>query len=136
MVLGERLRLAFKNAGLPLSQVATHIGISQQSLYTMLKKDSFELDYLRKSSDLLGIPISSLLDDSVENLSKTKAVQTGDFNQAGNSNSQKIKVSKAPAQELATELAACQRELEVTRALVASKDELITLLRGTYNRPN
>lgn len=119
-----------------MAKVADHIGISQQSLYTMLKKDSFELDYLRKAAEVLGVPVSTLLDE--EKLTDTGIVQTGDFNQAGNNLSQKVKVekSKAPQQDLAAALAACQRELALANALVAAKDETITLLRASFTRPN
>lgn len=135
MILGERLRLAFKNAGIPMAKVADHIGISQQSLYSMLKKDSFELDYLRKAAEVLGVPVSILLDE--EKLTDKGINQTGDFNQAGNGNTQKVKVDKGkPQQDLAAALAACQRELALANALVAAKDETITLLRASFTRPN
>lgn len=141
MILGERLRLAFKNTGIPLAKVAKHIGISQQSLYTMLKKDSFELDYLRKASEILGVSVSNILDE--ENQTGKGIVQTGDFNQAGNSNSQKVKISKGQSQELAKQLEDCQRdneslkrELALANALVAAKDETITLLRASITRPS
>jgi transcriptional regulator with XRE-family HTH domain len=135
-MIGERLRAAFKDAGIPLAKVAEHIGISQTSLYNILKKDSFEIDYLKKSAELLGVPASTFLDDNQLQNRPHLVAQEGDFNQAGNANTQKIKTSKAPSQELAAELAACQRELEVTRALVAAKEETISLLRGNYTRPN
>jgi transcriptional regulator with XRE-family HTH domain len=135
MVLGERLRLAFKNAGIPMARVADHIGISQQSLYAMLKKDSFELDYLRKAAEVLGVPVSILLDE--EKLTDKGITQTGDFNQAGTGNTQKVKVNKGqPQQDLVAALAACQRELALANALVASKDETITLLRASYRNTN
>jgi hypothetical protein len=69
-------------------------------------------------------------------------VQTGDFNQVGSSNSQKIKVTKAPAHELAQQRDTCQRDneslksqLALANALVAAKDETITLLRASINCP-
>lgn len=131
-MLGQTLQNALKSAGISAADAAAHIGISEANLYKLFKKDSFEVAYLRKAAELLNLPISYFLEDS----GPLKNSQIGDFNLVGNASSQKIKVSKAPSQELAAELAACQRELEVTRALVASKDELITLLRGSYNRPN
>ncbi|WP_235998213.1 hypothetical protein [Hymenobacter sp. BT559] len=68
---------------------------------------------------------------------KASTVQTGDFNQAGSGNSQKVKVDKGkPQQDLAAALAACQRELALANALVAAKDETITLLRASFTRPN
>ena len=132
-MLGEKLKNAIKNAGISHAKAAAEMGISEGSLYNIFKKDSFEVSYLLKAAELVGLPVSYFLEDAAKNFSVT---QSGDFNQAGNANTQKIKTSKAPSQELAAELAACQRELEVTRALVAAKDETISLLRGGYTRPN
>lgn len=91
-----------------------------------------EVSYLRKADELLNSPLSYFLDEPGQGSTS----QIGDFNQFGSGNTQKDKVSKAPAHELASELAACQRELEVTRALIAAKDETISLLRANYTRPN
>jgi len=135
-MLGERLKQAIKNAGIPYAKAALEIGVSEGNLYHLFKKESFEIAYLLKASQFLNLPLSYFLEGANIGNMREVTFQAGDFNQAGNGNSQKIKTSKAPAQELATELAACQRELEVTRALVASKDELISFLRGTYTRPN
>jgi transcriptional regulator with XRE-family HTH domain len=133
-MLGDRLKQAIKNAGISYAKAAAEMGISEGSLYNIFKKDSFEVSYLLKAAELVGLPASHFLEDGNQ---KTLPSQTGDFNQAGNSNTQKVKVDKGqPQQDLAAALAACQRELEVTRALVAAKDETITLLRASYTRPN
>ena len=131
-MLGQKLQSALKNAGISALDAATQIGISEANLYRLFKKDTFEVAYLRKAAAMLNLPISFFLEESPT----SEISQIGDFNQAGSGNSQKIKVSKAPSQELAAELAACRRELELTRALVDSKDETITLLRATYKNPN
>lgn len=119
------------------------MGVSETNLYRLFKKDSFEVSYLKKAASLLNLPLSYFLGDTAPSNVVSGATQIGDFNQAGNSNSQKIKVSKAPAQELAYDLAACQRDVEslkrelaLANALVASKDETITLLRASFTRPN
>jgi hypothetical protein len=69
--------------------------------------------------------------------------QTGDFNQAGNNNFQKIKATKAPAHELAQQLDPCQRDNESLKSrlalacvLVAAKDQTIAPLRASYTRPS
>jgi hypothetical protein len=85
--------------------------------------------------------------------------QTGDFKQVGNTNSQKVKGNKNNVQnnngDHATitnniKLEECQRDLEASRKDAAAyqreiallqgqlkdKEEIITLLRASYNRPN
>jgi len=95
--------------------------------------------------------------------SESGVTQTGDFNQAGTSNKQTIKGNKGNVQtgngstmnnltldDCKSDLEKAQREIEYLRgqltpaeALAASKDvtiaakeETISLLRATYNRPN
>ncbi|RZJ93848.1 MAG: XRE family transcriptional regulator [Hymenobacter sp.] len=133
-MLGDRIKDALKNAGITYAKAASEMGISEGSLYNIFKKDSFEISYLLKISELVGLPPSYFLESSG---SQPSTVQTGDFNQAGSGNSQKVKVDKGkPQQDLAAALAACQRELALANALVAAKDETITLLRASFTRPN
>ncbi len=139
-MLGERIKDALKNAGITYAKAAAEMGISEGSLYNIFKKDSFEISYLLKISELVGLPASYFLED---NASRPSTIQAGDFNQAGNNLTQKIKGSKAPAQETAKQLEDCQRdneslkrELALANALVAAKDETITLLRASFTRPN
>jgi hypothetical protein len=135
-MLGQILQKALKDAGIAPGDAALHMGISETNLYRLFKKDSFEVSYLKKAASLLNLPLSHFLGDGAPSNVVLQSPQVGNFNQSGNANTQKIKASKAPSQELAAELAACQRELEVTRALVAAKEETISLLRGSYTRPN
>lgn len=130
--LENKIKRKLSEQSMTIQRLATESGISEPTLHAIFNRDDAKLSQLEKIAAALGITLSFLLDEN----SQPSGIHTGDFNQVGNANTQKIKTSKAPSQELASELAACQRELEVTRALVASKDELITLLRGSYNRPN
>jgi transcriptional regulator with XRE-family HTH domain len=142
-MLGEKLQQALKTANISVYDAANHIGISEANLYKLFKKDSFEVAYLRKAANLLGLPLSYFFDEDASTLI-TATTQTGTNNQAGSGNTQKIKTSsKAPAHELASQLDSCLRDnqalknqLLLANALVAAKDETISLLRGGYNRPN
>lgn len=135
-LLGQILQKALKDAGISNSDAASYMGVSETNLYRLFKKDSFEVSYLKKASTLLNLPLSYFLGDTAPSNVVVSNSQTGDFNQAGNGNRQKVKVEKGQAQqELAAALAACQRELALANALVASKDELISFLRGTHTRP-
>lgn len=128
----SRIKEKLSEQSMTIQRLATESGVSEPTIHAIFNRGDAKLSQLEKIASALKTTLSFFLDEQ----SHSSVNQAGDFNQAGTSNSQKIKVSKAPAQELASELAACQRELEVTRALVASKDELISFLRGTYTRPN
>jgi transcriptional regulator with XRE-family HTH domain len=137
-MLGQRLQAALKSAGISTADAAAYIGISEANLYKLFKKDSFEVAYLRKAAELLKTSVASLLAE----IPQISDSQIGGLTPASGNASQpvaarKVKVDKGqPQQDLAAALAACQRELEVTRALVAAKDETISLLRATYTRPS
>jgi hypothetical protein len=89
----------------------------------------------------------------------SRITQTGDFNQAGTSNKQTIKGNRGTVQnntgsgntitnnvkldDCKRDLEAAQRENEYLRGklqdkeeLLAAKEETITLLRASFNRPN
>jgi hypothetical protein len=89
--------------------------------------------------------------------SQASTIQTGNFNQAGNSNKQTIKDTKGGVQansggnntinvqldNCQRDLAAATKEMELLRqqlamaqALLEAKEETLALLRGGYNRPN
>lgn len=141
--LGQILQKALKDANVSPADAADYIGISEGNLYRLFKKDTFEVAYLKKVADLLKLPIAYFFQESgVANLPEADKL-LGSSSQTGNSITPKVKVSKAPAHELAQQLDACQREVEslkrelaLASALVAAKDETITLLRASYNRPH
>lgn len=138
-MLGHKLQNAIKSAGMSTAEAAAYIGVSEANLYKLYKKSSFEVAYLIKASELLSLPVSYFLDDE----SPIVNSQIDNLTQAGSTVTQKAKSAKSPPQSQTIDLNQCQRELEalkreleVTRALVAAKDETITLLRASYTRPS
>lgn len=116
-----------------IQKSASESGISEPTIHAIFNRGDAKLSQLEKIADALNISLNFLLSDE----NQPSVSQTGDFNQAGNSNTQKVKVDKGQAQQdLAAALAACQRELALANALVAAKDETISLLRASYTRPN
>lgn len=142
-MLGERLKQAIKNAGVPYAKAALEMGVSEGNLYHLFKKESFEVAYLLKASQFLNLPLSYFLEDANIGNMRASTSQTGDFNQSGTNLTQKVKGNKASSQESAKQLEDCQRdnealkrELALANALVAAKDETISLLRASYRNPN
>lgn len=116
-----------------IQKLASESGISEPTIHAIFNRGDAKLSQLEKIADTLSTSLNFLLSDD----DKPAVSQTGDSNQAGSSKTQKVKVDKGqPQQDLAAALAACQRELALANALVAAKDETITLLRATYTRPN
>jgi lambda repressor-like predicted transcriptional regulator len=131
--LESKIKNQLAEQGLTIQRLATESGISEPTIHAIFNRGDAKLSQLEKIAEALSIPLSFLLSESTQ----PSVAQTGDFNQAGNSNTQKVKVNKGQSQQdLAAALAACQRELALANALVAAKDETITLLRGSYTRPN
>lgn len=132
--LESKIKKLLSEQNMTIQRLATESGISEPTIHAIFNRDDAKISQLEKISEALNTSLNYFLEDYIG--STSQLTQTGEFNQAGNGNSQKIKVSKVPGPELAEQLAACRRELALTQALVASKDETITLLRGSYNRPN
>jgi transcriptional regulator with XRE-family HTH domain len=112
-----------------MQALATHTGLSEPELRALCQLGDPRLSELEKLAQALRIEPTYFLN--------------GSFNQAGIGNTQKIKIGKAAAHELAEQLGVCRQALEASQGLVAAKDaviaskeEIISLLRGGYNRPN
>jgi transcriptional regulator with XRE-family HTH domain len=130
--LESKIKNRLAEQGMTIQRLATESGISEPTLHAIFNRGDAKLSQLEKIAEALGSTLNFLLSDSAQ----TATVQTGDFNQAGNGNNQKVKVDKGqPQQDLSAALAACQRELALANALVAAKDETITLLRASITRP-
>ena len=134
-MLGTKLQEAIKSAGVTVADAAAYIGVSEANLYKLYKKDSFEVAYLRKAAELLNLPIAYFL-----GIDQTAAnSQIGNFNQAGNSNIQKIKGNQGIIQantgstvnnidDCRRDLAVAQKENELLRSQLADKERIIQLL--------
>ncbi|MBJ6142784.1 helix-turn-helix transcriptional regulator [Hymenobacter sp. BT559] len=131
--LESKIKNRLAEQGMTIQRLATVAGISEPTLHAIFNRGDAKLSQLEKIAEALSSTLNFLLSED----NKASTVQTGDFNQAGSGNSQKVKVDKGkPQQDLAAALAACQRELALANALVAAKDETITLLRASFTRPN
>lgn len=137
--LESKIKNLLAEKGMTIQRLATESGISEPTLHAIFNRGDAKLSQLEKIAEALGSTLNFLLSEG----NQPSTVQTGDFNQAGNSLTQKVKVTKAPSQEVAKQLDDCQRdnealkrELALANALVAAKDETITLLRASFTRPN
>lgn len=65
ILLGEKLKTALEKAGVNNTDAASYMGISERSLYLLFKKDTFEIEYLRRASHLTGQPVTYFLDESL-----------------------------------------------------------------------
>ncbi|RZK16895.1 MAG: XRE family transcriptional regulator [Hymenobacter sp.] len=132
--LESKIKNRLTEQGMTIQRLATESGISEPTLHAIFNRGDAKLSQLEKIAEALSVALNFLLSDD----SAPSAVQTSDVNQAGQHLSPKVKAdkSKAPQQDLAAALAACQRELALANALVAAKDETIALLRASFTRPN
>jgi transcriptional regulator with XRE-family HTH domain len=137
--LESKIKNLLAEQGMTIQRLATESGISEPTLHAIFNRGDAKLSQLEKIAEALGSTLNFLLSE----VNQSSAMQTGDFNQTRNNFKQKVKVTKAPTQELAKQLEDCQRdneslkrELALANALVAAKDETITLLRASFTRPN
>lgn len=63
MKIGEKIKIEIKNSGKSVDEVAQFIGMSNQNLYRIFKKDSVETIYLQKICDFLKINIHSFFEE-------------------------------------------------------------------------
>jgi transcriptional regulator with XRE-family HTH domain len=134
--LEEKVNQCLVAANLTMPLLAEKMGLPEPELYALCRHGDPRLSELIRLAKCLRVPPTYFVN--------------GSFNQAGVGNTQKIKIGKAAAHELAAQLGVCRRALEQSRQLVAAKDallasqevvivskeEIINLLRTSYNRPN
>lgn len=120
--LEEKVTQCLVAANLTMPLLAERMGLSEPDLAALCQLGDPRLSELQQLAKALHVRPTYFLN--------------GSFNQAGIGNTQKIKIGKAAAHELAEQLGVCRRALETANQLVAAKEEIISLLRGGYNRPN
>ncbi|MGI4870667.1 MAG: helix-turn-helix domain-containing protein [Janthinobacterium lividum] len=153
-MLGERLKQAIRGAGVSYAKAAIEIGVSEGNLYNLFKKESFDVAYLLKAAQFLKLPLSYFLEDADPGHT---SIQADDSNQASSGDSQNVKgdrnqsvtgnhnkiTNNIKLDDCKRDLASAEKEnahlreqLASRDAVIAAKDETITLLRGSYRNPN
>ncbi len=77
-MLGEQLKKAFHDARIPSQEAADRMGMSKANLYILFKKDTFEVEYLRKACEITGRPMTYFFEGESNILDK-KASDGGAF---------------------------------------------------------
>lgn len=75
-MLGDNLRKALSDARIPHQEAADKMGISKGNLYNLFKRDSFDVGYLIRASEMTGRPINDLLDYKSEILDSNTKEET------------------------------------------------------------
>lgn len=160
--INDRIKVLISALGMSARAFSRTLDVSESTTRNYLDKGSKpSTDYIERIATqfshvnlvwLITGQGAPLLSDPQSN-----TTQTGNFNQAGNSNKQTIKDTKGGVQansggnntinvqldNCQRDLAAATKEVELLRqqlamaqALIESKDETLALLRGGHNRPN
>ena len=109
------------------AQLADKMGLLGPELTTLCRRGDPRLSEVTQLARCLCVPPTYFL---------SPIAQTGAFNIADIGNTQKIKIGKAAAHQLAAQLNVCQGALDAANRLVDAKDEIIDLLRRNYCHHN
>lgn len=142
--IGRKIEQIAGQKGFKPADLANSIGVSVNYVYKLYKSAHINTELLEKLSAAFSVPMVAFFQ---EDALPSNVTQSGAGNIIGSGNRQQITTgaestgrtaSSTSTEELAAKLADCQkdksfleRELEVTRQLVKSKDEMILLLRGS-----
>ncbi|QNF34330.1 hypothetical protein HUW51_16965 [Adhaeribacter swui] len=138
MLLGEKIKAAVEASDFSAEMVANYIGISSVNLYRLYKKDSFEIKYLIKISELLKVPLSQFLPEENANVPSGPVNQHGLINTLGNIKKQSIKSNSGNAEsdylpsqvdeeKLLQQIESLHAEIKSLQKEVALKDQIINL---------
>jgi hypothetical protein len=163
--INQRLKFLIESLSMSVRAFSSTIGAPASTTRNYLDKDTKpSSDYIERIvTHFEDVNLNWLVAGKGEPFISSKpnsgTTQTGNFNQAGTSNKQAIKGNKGTVQNNTgsgntitnnVKLEGCQRDLEAAQReneylrgklqdkeeLLAAKDETITLLRASFNRPN
>jgi transcriptional regulator with XRE-family HTH domain len=145
-----RIKNQLSTKGMTIQRLATESGISEPTIHAILNRGDAKLSQLEKIAEALEIELRFLVSDANDSVT-----QSGDSNQAGSGNNQKVKGDYSPSisgnhskidltiDNCKQALKESEREVEYLKgqlaradALVEAKDQTITLLKGRFDRPN
>ncbi|WP_299755356.1 XRE family transcriptional regulator [uncultured Pontibacter sp.] len=114
----ERLKELAGKKGVTMKDIVTHIEMTENGFYKMIKNDTVRVDVLQKISNFLGVKPSYWFEDENSAPSQTA---TGIGNAVGDSNKSRVeiggpKVGKSkyfPDDDLMYRLVVCEKEREV-----------------------
>jgi len=159
--IGQRIKFLIESENISVRKFAQTLDVAETNIRNYLDKgtkpSSDALEKIVRSFPRTNI-VWLVTGEGEPFLSEsdTGTTQTGNFNQAGTSNKQTIKGNKGNIQtgdgstqtnltlaDCKNDLDKAQREIEYLRGqlkmqetVLAAKDETITLLRASFNRPN
>lgn len=119
--LEEKATQCLVAANLPIPLLAEKMGLPEPELRTLCHHGDPRFSEMKQVAHCLRVLTAYFL---------------GPVTQASIGNTQNIKIGKAAAHQLASQLSTCQRAFHAINQLVAAKEETITLLRAGHNRPN
>ena len=170
--INQRLKFLIQSLGMSVRAFSSALGAPASTTRNYLDKDTKpSSDYIERIvahfDDVnLNWLVAGKGEPFLSDKSDSSTTQTGNFNQAGTGNTQKVKGTKTNVQantgdhakitnnvkleDCKRDLATSQKEVEHLRAqlaaaealaaskdvTIAAKEETISLLRATYNRPN
>jgi DNA-binding transcriptional regulator YiaG len=154
--INERIKFLLKHYNMSARTFSRTIGVADNNTQNYISKNPAlpKADYLeRVLLHFQSINPAWLLTGKGEPFlagTQDGVTQVGEFNQAGTGNKQKIKSNKGQANTGATpetqvntslesankEIALLREQLAMKDQLIAAKEEMLSLLRSQFNRPN
>ena len=64
----ERIKQVLKSKGLTYAELATRMGVSEQSVKQTMNRESVSTTTLQRIAEAIGVPAWTLVDDAPENL--------------------------------------------------------------------
>jgi transcriptional regulator with XRE-family HTH domain len=131
-MLGENLKSAVSRSKLTHQEFSDLMGISKGNLYNLFRKDTFEVKYVRKASEILGIPMSTILGHESN-------IESHELNQPNNFGEQVIAQMSKNIDEIREyfelELQLKNRQLEAKDRQIEKLLDLLGKLEGAILEP-
>lgn len=127
--LKELIKFYCKQKNITVKELASRIGMSEANIYSRFRKNSMELEHLKKIAEVLNIPIESLVSNHINIVGENHI----NYQRSEKNSSSRINISKsdddAKMEVLTKEIENMKNYIELQKEKICSLNENIASLK-------
>lgn len=127
--LKELIKFYCKQKNITVKELASRIGMSEANLYSRFRKNSMELEHLKKIAEVLNIPIESLVSNNINIVGENSIYYQNSKNNSPNQINISESNENAKMEVLTKEIENMKNYIELQKEKICSLNENIASLK-------
>jgi len=128
MNIGSVIKEKIERKNLSVADIAKRIGMTNQNLYQIFKKESIDTGVLKKISDVIDVPITDFFSDEKGKNFLDSQVAVGNGHIQTKNTGGSVEITPPGARELEIENRYLKEKVEELQRLIEEKERLIGVL--------